>query len=159
MPTDQPAPGDTGPSADPRPEDQRPAVVVLEPVRDLTREVGAVVFLTIGSLLPLVGWVVGTVLLWSSDRWRVWHKMVATLVWPFGYSGVFFLVTSPSQICTTVDASTSCTGSTVPAWAVIPLLVVLIGGPLLVASLLMVVAASRRRIELLRRARLLERMA
>src|SRR5665647_2484515 len=38
-------------------------------------EVGAVVMLTVGSLIPL-GWVVGVILLWSSGIWRRSEKLL-----------------------------------------------------------------------------------
>jgi hypothetical protein len=46
-------------------------------------EVGAVVMLTVGSLIPL-GWVVGVILLWSSGIWRRSEKLLGTLIVPGG---------------------------------------------------------------------------
>jgi hypothetical protein len=46
-------------------------------------EVGAVVMLTVGSLIPL-GWVVGVILLWSSRIWRRSEKLLGTLIVPGG---------------------------------------------------------------------------
>jgi hypothetical protein len=47
-------------------------------------EVAAVVMLTAGSLLPVLGWLVGVALLWSSKRWRTSEKLLGTLVVPGG---------------------------------------------------------------------------
>lgn len=46
-------------------------------------EVGAVVMLTVGSLIPL-GWFVGVILLWSSGLWRRSEKLLGTLIIPGG---------------------------------------------------------------------------
>jgi hypothetical protein len=50
-----------------------------------TRDLLAVVALVVGSLvLPVLGWLVGIGLLWTSPTWRVGEKIVGTLVWPGG---------------------------------------------------------------------------
>ena len=40
--------------------------------------------LTVGSLIPVLGWAVGVVLLWSSGRWRPSEKLLGTLIVPGG---------------------------------------------------------------------------
>src|SRR5689334_2749957 len=46
------------------------------PRRSLTLEIWAVLMLTVGSIvLPVIGWLVGVVLMWSSDRWRTREKI------------------------------------------------------------------------------------
>ena len=52
--------------------------------RGLGLEIGAVVMLTVGSLIPVLGWAVGVVLLWSSGRWRPSEKLLGTLIVPGG---------------------------------------------------------------------------
>jgi uncharacterized membrane protein len=48
-------------------------------------EVAAVLFLLIGGIvLPVIGWVIGVVLLWASPRWRTADKLLGTFVWPGG---------------------------------------------------------------------------
>jgi hypothetical protein len=47
-------------------------------------ELAAVLMLTLGSLVPIVGWLVGAVLLWMSSLWRVREKLLGTLVVPLG---------------------------------------------------------------------------
>jgi len=47
-------------------------------------EVGAVIMLTAGSLIPVFGWLIGVILLWSSGLWRRSEKILATLVVPGG---------------------------------------------------------------------------
>ncbi|MCP2031788.1 putative membrane protein [Okibacterium sp. HSC-33S16] len=44
-----------------------------------------------GFIVPLVGWVVGIVLMWMSEAWRRWEKWVATLAVP-SILGVSFLL-------------------------------------------------------------------
>jgi hypothetical protein len=52
--------------------------------RGLGLEIGAVVMLTVGSLIPVLGWAVGVILLWSSGRWRPSDKLLGTLIVPGG---------------------------------------------------------------------------
>ncbi|MGC1908117.1 MAG: hypothetical protein WA809_00750 [Candidatus Dormiibacterota bacterium] len=55
------------------------------PPRPPYHEFIALVVLTVGSvLLPLVGWVAGVILLWTSSRWTLAQKWLGTLVWPGG---------------------------------------------------------------------------
>ena len=77
----------------------------------------AVFFLTLGSaVLPLVGWVVGVVLLWTSDRWGAGEKVLGTLVWPLGYAGVLVVLSLPAQSCFSADGGPeTCTGGTLTA--------------------------------------------
>ena len=45
----------------------------------------AIVGLVVGSLvLPVVGWLVGLVLLWRSRSWTTLEKLLGSLVWPGG---------------------------------------------------------------------------
>jgi hypothetical protein len=67
-------------------------VLVDQPPRFRTHEVAALLLLTIGGFFFLFGWVIGVVLLWSSDRWTRNEKWLGTLIWPFGYAFVGFLL-------------------------------------------------------------------
>ncbi len=71
-------------------------------------ELAAVLMLTVGSLLPVVGWVVGVVLLCLSRRWRRWEKLLGVLVVPFGPGGLFLL----GHFVSTETISSSCGGAT-----------------------------------------------
>jgi hypothetical protein len=56
-----------------------------QPPRIPSGDLLAVVGLVVGSLvLPVVGWLVGLVLLWRSRSWTTLEKLVGTLVWPGG---------------------------------------------------------------------------
>ena len=59
--------------------------------RGLGLEIGAVVMLTLGSLIPVFGWAVGVVLLWSSGLWRRSEKVLGTLIFPGGPGLALFL--------------------------------------------------------------------
>jgi hypothetical protein len=49
------------------------------------KEVAALILLPIGGvILPVLGWVVGVVLLWVSDAWTTRDKLVGTLLFPGG---------------------------------------------------------------------------
>jgi len=110
-------------------------------------EIAAVLLLTVGSIIPLVGWLIGVVLLWSSRRWTVVDKVLGTLIVPGGPLAIALLaVVVPGQVCSSasvtqsdgsiVDGPTTCTGTTLgpfgPAilvfWLVAPFVV---GGVLL----------------------------
>jgi hypothetical protein len=88
----------------PPPSWRAPAAAPLVPRQPGTAlELAAVLMLTIGSLLPVVGWLVGVALLWSSRRWRTGEKLLGTLVVPGGPGGALWLsgLTSGSEMCTT----------------------------------------------------------
>jgi hypothetical protein len=125
--------------------------------RGIGLEVGAVVMLTLGSLIPLFGWAVGVILLWNSGLWRRSEKLLGTLIVPGGpglaliLGGAAFL--APAQSCSSTSGSTSsgqvfttaevCTGfSMAPAAGIAMLLVVLIA-PVVVAGVLLNRARSR----------------
>jgi hypothetical protein len=56
-----------------------------QPSRIPSGDLLAVVGLVVGSLvLPVVGWLVGLVLLWRSRSWTTLEKLLGTLVWPGG---------------------------------------------------------------------------
>jgi hypothetical protein len=51
---------------------------------ETSRETTALILLTAGSLLPVIGWAAGVVVLWSSRLFVTGEKIVATLVLPGG---------------------------------------------------------------------------
>lgn len=129
-------------------------------------EIAAVLFLTVGSLLLVVGWLVGVVLLWSSRRWTTAEKLLGTLVVPFGPFGVLILggLIGGQQCVTTTTSSGPatplggteeaglqttevCSGFALPAWLGIPVLLVAVVGPFVVAGLLVRRARARAALE------------
>lgn len=111
-------------------------------------ELSAVLMLTIGSLLPVVGWLVGVVLLWVSRRWTAREKLLGTLVVPFGPGSVLFagFVFPAGDSCETSNSGTTCS-SGLPAAVTIPLLVLALVAPVLVAVLLYRRARARAALE------------
>ena len=130
-------PGDAQPWAPP----PAPTVYYRRPGMGL--EIAAVLLLTLGSLLFVVGWLAGIVMVWSSRRWTLAEKLVATLVFPGGPGLVLWLsaVAVGQTMCTTTsgdgastDVVETCTstGFSLPApfgalavlfWLVLPLVV------------------------------------
>jgi hypothetical protein len=93
-----------------------------------------------GVIFPVAGWVVGAVMLLASRRWTLRDKLAGLLVWPGGLAvAVGLMVFAPTQECVYVDDSSGqrhggrCTGTAIPGWIGIPLLVLAIAGPLVTA--------------------------
>jgi hypothetical protein len=93
-----------------------------------------------GVIFPVVGWVVGAVMLLSSRTWTMRDKLAGLLIWPGGLALALGLVVfAPTQECVYVDDSSGrrhggeCHGTAIPGWLGIPLLVLAILGPLLTA--------------------------
>jgi hypothetical protein len=121
-------------------------------------EVAAVLLMTVGSIVPVLGWMVGAVLLWTSRRLRAWEKVLMTLVVPGGPFIVIFLVgLVPTQSCSTysstdsagnsIQGPTTCTGFALPLWVGIPLLVLTLVGPFVVGGILLKHAGDRAALE------------
>ena len=121
-------------------------------------EIVAVIALLIGGLIvPVIGWVIGLVLLWVSNSWSLRDKLLGTLIWPGGllapvivFAGIGAAAVVPvSSACTSgVAVATragspvqvhppTCTGSVIPPWLAITIAAVLvlvsIAGPIVVA--------------------------
>jgi len=64
------------------------------PRRDATwYPVVAVLLLAVGGfVVPVVGWIVGLVMLWASRSWRLAHKVVGTLLTFAGPVGLVFML-------------------------------------------------------------------
>lgn len=95
-----------------------------------------------GVIVPVVGWVAGAVMLLVSRRWTLRDKLVGLLVWPGGLAvAVGIIAFSPTRTCVYVDGPSdrvgNCTGTTIPGWVGIPLLVLAIAGPLVTAVYLL----------------------
>ncbi len=119
-------------------------------------EITAALFLTVGSVLLVVGWLVGVVLVWSSRRWTIGEKLLATLVFPGGpfaalvVGGAAASVTSCSTASVRdgngqwVTIQDSCSGaSALPPWLGLALFATWVVAPIVVAGVL--VMRARRR--------------
>jgi hypothetical protein len=67
-------------------------LVLVDRPRLRKRDGAALLLLTLGGFVFLFGWVIGVVLLWTSDRWTRNEKWLGTLIWPFGYAFMDFLL-------------------------------------------------------------------
>ena len=122
--------------------------------RSLFREVLAVLLLTIGSIIPVIPWLVGVALLWTSPRWRFGDRLLGTLVWPLGYFAVLYVATVPVGVCSsgsetdaaghTTTSAETCTGPRSPTAGYL-LLTVLLVAPVVVGGLLLTLAVRRAR--------------
>jgi len=57
-------------------------------------EIGALIMLLVGGLvLPVIGWVIGVVLLWTSNAWNTRDKIIGTIFVPGGLGLPLFLGT------------------------------------------------------------------
>jgi hypothetical protein len=122
--------------------------------RDLFREILAVLLLTLGSLVPVIPWLVGVALLWASDCWKPLEKVLGTLVWPFGYASVLLVGGFvPLESCGSSSVvqqngrvgptTTVCQGFSVPPAVGVGFLVVGVLAPLVVGAYLLVQAHKR----------------
>ncbi len=117
------------------------------------REAVALAFLVVG-FPPVLGWVVGLVLLLVSPLWNARQKLLGALVWPGGLvmagalpflfaarsttcvsSGTAVQVCEPGQVCPVSPILDSCTGSEIQ-WGLVLLAVVLVLAPIVVAAYL-----------------------
>jgi uncharacterized membrane protein len=109
-------------------------------------EVAALVLLPIGGVvIPILGWVVGVVLLWASEAWTVRDKLIGTLIIPGGLLLPVYLGlagTSSSSCSRAFDAAGHVTrqtcsgGSSLPSWLVAIALGALLLAPLVTAAYL-----------------------
>ena len=93
-----------------------------------------------GVILPVVGWVIGAVMLLGSARWTLRDKLVGLLLWPGGLAAPAALILfAPTRDCVSVDDPIGrhhdrhCTGTALPGWLGVPLLTAGIAGPLITA--------------------------
>lgn len=118
-------------------------------------DVAAVVLLLIGGLvLPVVGWIVGVVLLWASDTWNWREKLLGTLVIPGGLAAPFALTFIGGQSCVSTEVSDPvsglierseevCQGFAFVPWIGVPVMLALLVAPALVAAFLLRRARQR----------------
>jgi hypothetical protein len=97
-----------------------------------------------GFLLPIIGWVLGVILLWASRVWSTREKLIGTLLVPGGLSAVLFLAVLGSGATCTGSGGAGrptiehCTGTAIPNAIGIPLLIVFVAAgivtPIFLAS-------------------------
>jgi uncharacterized membrane protein len=98
------------------------------------REVLALFLLPIGGFLFVIGWVVGAILLATSNVWTSREKVIGLLVFPGGLLPAASLGLLPGQVCTEVTQNgqtiSDCSGGLMPVWLAWVLLAVLVVGPI-----------------------------
>ncbi len=72
-------------------QDARVTAAAQEGHRPPVQEAVAVLLLTVGSVVPVLGWLVGAALLWTSRRWTRREKLLGTLLVPGGPLAVVML--------------------------------------------------------------------
>lgn len=117
-----------------------------------------VALLTIGSIVPIIGWLAGVAMLWTSTRWRPREKVLGTLIMPLGPAAVlwFALIPVSSESCTggtetpsfdgtvtTVSQVCTHSGLILSAWVSTPLILFWLIAPIAVAVVLFKRAAAR----------------
>lgn len=84
----------------------------VQPKKSGAGEVAALILLPIGGLVvPLLGWVVGVVLLWVSDVWSRREKLIGTFVVPGGLALPVYLFLFSAQFA--VSGGESCVSTSV----------------------------------------------
>jgi uncharacterized membrane protein len=97
----------------------------IAPARPGAREWWAIPLLLVGGvILPLVGWLIGVWLLWTSRVWSIRDKLLGTLVLPGGWMVVLIaaLAGSGSEDCSGTANSTHCTSSGTSLGAIVLLI-------------------------------------
>lgn len=99
------------------------------------RDIAAIVLLLIGGFLAGIGWLVGVVLLWTSPSWRTRDKLIGTFVVPGGLLGSLMFAglgsfTTAQSCMSDAGGHTQCTGYALPTYVGVPLLIVVVLGPL-----------------------------
>lgn len=108
-------------------------------------ELVTVILLLIGGIvLPVLGWVVGVVMLWASARWTTRDKMIGTLVFPAGLAvpAWYLFFWSSSGTCSSDGA---CQTSDMPAGLAMALALVGTVGSIWSAGYLLRPAGRRTR--------------
>ena len=108
-------------------------------------DVAALVMLLVGGLiLPVVGWFIGVVLLWTSETWSTGEKLLGTLLVPGGLALPLFLLTIGTSVNSCggeVGGPITCTGGNGAGSAAAAVLVI----ALFVLPIAVVAYLARRR--------------
>jgi hypothetical protein len=117
----------------------------VEPRKSRGLEVATLVLLLVGGVVvPILGWLVGVVLLWASEVWTTREKLIGTLVVPGGLALPLFLLAmgAYSESCSAVVGEpVTCTGGPSQAMQVVGAIIVI---ALFLAPLVTTVYLARR---------------
>lgn len=82
-------------------------------------EVGAIALLLVGGVIvPLIGWIVGAVLLWTSRVWTIRDKLIGTLLIPGGLALPILAFVTVASACSDVAQSGGSQIRPCPTWQV-----------------------------------------
>ncbi len=133
-----------------------PSAIEVKP--SATHESWAVAMLTIGSIAPVIGWLVGVFLLWTSRRWHWWEKLIGTVIVPGGPGVALWMsvFVTNTEVCgssnrvqvhpeTFHDTTTStvCTTTGPPQWLLLAIFAFVLVAPIVVGVYLYKVARGR----------------
>lgn len=93
-------------------ESSQPPIVMLYRPPSTIEETVAFLLMTVGSIIPLIGWLIGVIVMWTSRRLTTAEKLLATLVFPGGPAIVVFLSGPVGFIATTRCTSYTAQDST-----------------------------------------------
>jgi hypothetical protein len=97
------------------------------------REILTLILLPIGGFLWVIGWVVGAILLASSNVWTSREKVIGLLVVPGGLLPAALFGLMPSRLCSETMVNgrvvSECSGG-MPVWLAYVILAVLVVGPI-----------------------------
>lgn len=106
----------------------------IRPARAGKLEWAVVVLLPVGGvLIPILGWVLGVILLWASRVWTVRDKLIGTLLPPGGLSAIIFLIVIGASTCVSgggpgQPTTERCTGGTSHVLGITLFLVFVVAG-------------------------------
>ncbi|MDP9225373.1 MAG: hypothetical protein M3P18_16325 [Actinomycetota bacterium] len=108
----------------------------VPPPRSRWLEIAALIFLLPGSLLlPIVGWLIGVILLWTSSIWTLRDKIIGTLILPGGLLPAFFVFVAAGCTRTEVNGHLmpdTCSGG-LTAWLWTGIAIFTVVGPIAAA--------------------------
>jgi Protein of unknown function (DUF1700) len=114
--------------------------VTVQPARRNWVDVLALIMLLVGGLiLPVIGWFIGVVLLWSSSAWTTGEKLIGTLLVPGGLVlplGLLVVGTSAGGCSSPVGGPLECSPSNGTPFLGVGLAIVLFLTPLLTTAFL-----------------------
>lgn len=105
--------------------------------------VASCILLPFGGFLAGIGWLFGVAGLWMGTRWKLWEKILGTVLLPGGVLGSFYVLATPVR--QTVTRGDPAPGGSDPVIDMLPIVasVLVFGLPILVAVYLLVVGLRR----------------
>ena len=103
-------------------------------------EWAAMFLISVGSVvIPVLGWMAGIVMVWGSSIWRTWEKVLASVLFPLGWWGMwhlYLLIDAGDETCVTAGRVTTCTKDWTSNPVLVTLLALAIVGPVVSVAVL-----------------------